>query len=296
MMRKLAISLAAVTLVCVGISLAQDSRPARPGPGPGPMEPGQLMDRLVKELGLTADQQTQVKQILEAHRKAMEELRKQLGDGAASRPSREDMQKFAAQREEITKKALDQLKAVLTDDQKAKLAKLDVFGGPRPPLPEGERLIAALDKLDLTADQKDQIAKLLADARKAAEAATEPKDKAEAFRTALEGIKKVLTADQLKKLEELLRPPGDAPLGPFARLNLTDDQKQSILKIMGDAREQAKDATPQQREEILRAAREKIVKEVLTDEQRKQLPERPVPGPADRPLLRPAQGDKPATK
>jgi Spy/CpxP family protein refolding chaperone len=234
-----------------------------------------MLEVLVKELGLTADQQTQVKHILETHRQAMDNLRKEMGE-AASRPSREAMEKMPQLRQQL----VAQLKAVLTEEQKAKLDKLPMFAGSRPPMLDGQRIQEILDKLQLTDAQKEQIAGILKTARESAQSTDDMQAKAQIWRKALDDIAKLLTPEQKAKVEESNRaamPPG--PLAMFADLKLTDDQRQQIQKTLADAMEQARTAEPVQRQAIFEAARESIIKNVLTDEQRKMLEERRREGP-----------------
>jgi Spy/CpxP family protein refolding chaperone len=237
-----------------------------------------MLEVLVKELGLTADQQTQVKQILETHRQAMGNMLKELGE-AASRPSREAMQKLTDLRQQL----VAQLKAVLTEEQKAKLDALPMFAGPRPPMLDGQRIQEIVDKLQLTDAQKQQIAGIQKTARESAQATDDLQAKAKIWRTALEDIAKLLTPEQKAKVEEALRaaiPAG--PLAMFADLKLTDDQRQQLQKIAADALEQARTAEPGQARAIFEAARENIIKNVLSDEQRKLLEERRREGPGPR--------------
>lgn len=267
----------ALSAMLSGVAMAQESRPAGPrqGPGPGVVETGRMLEMLVKELGLTADQQAQVKQILETHRQAMANLLKEEGQ-PASRPSRETMEKMAQLRQQL----IAQLKAVLTEEQQAKLDKLPMLAGPRPPMLDGQRIHEIVDKLQLTDAQKQQIDGILKTARESAQATDDMQAKANIWRTALEDIAKLLTPEQKAKVGEALRaavPPG--PLAMFAGLNLTDDQRQQIQKISADAQEQARAAEPGQARALFEAARENIIKNVLTDEQRKMLEERRREGP-----------------
>jgi periplasmic protein CpxP/Spy len=63
--------------------------------------------------------------------------------------------------------------------------------------------------------------------------------------------------------------------GPFAKLNLTDDQKARIKEVLQQARKDAQAATDRaEKRKIVEAAREKIRTTVLTEDQRKQLGER----------------------
>ena len=77
-----------------------------------------------------------------------------------------------------------------------------------------------------------------------------------------------------------MRDHGRMGRGPLAFLNLTDEQKAEAKKIMDAAHAEAKDAEDHEaRRKIIRAAHEKVRKDVLTDEQRKKLAEHRPMGP-----------------
>ncbi|MCY2925489.1 MAG: hypothetical protein NT031_08625, partial [Planctomycetota bacterium] len=137
----------------------------------------------------------------------------------------------------------------------------------------GMGAMGPLSQLDLTADQKAKVEEIMKAAREKASVATTPEAKREIRQAAMEDIKKnVLTDEQRKKLASL--PPvgrGDLPL---AQLDVSADQKAKIEAIMKAAREKAAAAEgrPAKRE-IMKAASEDVVKNVLTDAQRTKLAE-----------------------
>jgi len=93
-------------------------------------------------------------------------------------------------------------------------------------------------------------------------------------------LKEVLSKEQMVKVKKFFTDmrrrgrPGAMMLRAIRRLDLTEDQKAATRKILDSAKAQARKADdPGQKGEIMRAAFEKIRKEVLTDEQRKKLDE-----------------------
>lgn len=141
----------------------------------------------LSKLDLTADQKAQVKAILEQMHKDVQ---------AAT---------DKADKAKIRKAAFEKIKtSVLTADQVKKLQAIRAARGGE----NGDRAhrpFAGLGKkLGLTDDQKAQVKAILQQARKDAQAATDKGDKKKIWQAAFEKIKtSVLTADQVKKLEEL---------------------------------------------------------------------------------------------
>jgi len=68
--------------LCIGLAQAEPFGPCGPGPGDGPQHSGKGFKRMGKELGLSADQQAQVKEIF---RKRHEEIKPTLDKLAAER-------------------------------------------------------------------------------------------------------------------------------------------------------------------------------------------------------------------
>jgi Spy/CpxP family protein refolding chaperone len=81
------------------------------GPGPGPLGPGRggpmrglLLERLGRDLDLTADQRTQIDAVLTSRRTRLEELRRDVNE------------RFDAEQREL----LDEIRKVLTPEQREK--------------------------------------------------------------------------------------------------------------------------------------------------------------------------------
>jgi len=100
----------------------------------------------------------------------------------------------------------------------------------------------------------------------------------------------VLTEEQMSEFRKLRPAPGMQPVGPdgplqmhparpaargmmaLRRLDLTDQQKEQVRQIMQDAQEKSAGVDePKQKHQIKSDSWDKIVKEVLTDEQRTRL-------------------------
>jgi Spy/CpxP family protein refolding chaperone len=247
----------------------------------------ELMEKL-KALDLTADQRPQIRQILDTHRQAMEnwvkehrqelqDLRGQLanaGDDAQRKEIRAKLAKLEADRQQLVQKMHRAIREILTPEQQTKFDELIREGVARG-VAELARIRRALAALDLSADQKAQVEKILQDARTQAEQAKDPAEKAKILRTALQEIRtKVLSAEQAEKLAKLLTQEVPRPMAMLEKLNLSAEQKEQVQKILQEAREKAAAAEdPQAKAQIIKAAWEKIQKDVLTDQQRQQLQE-----------------------
>lgn len=118
MKRTLALAALAVTT-----SLAFAEPPG--GPPPGGPRGGPPIERLAKDLGLDATQQSQVKEILDAQRAKMDADRAQF-EASGTRPTRDEMH---AKHEQADADVRQQLSAVLTAEQ---LAKFDEIRKRRP--------------------------------------------------------------------------------------------------------------------------------------------------------------------
>ncbi len=116
------------------------------------------------------------------------------------------------------------------------------------------------------------------------------KTRAELQKSLNEQIAGILTAEQKEKFKKMLaarRPRLGAPAGPLGaitRLDLSDEQKAQVKKIMEAANEDAKKVDDREgKRKIIQAAIEKIKNTVLTDEQKARLAEiRKRGGPAGR--------------
>ena len=181
-------------------------------PAAGRGEPGALLkaarERL-DQLGLTDDQK---KTIDAAYENAKEEIKK---------VAKSDPQE---RRQALTKAMTDlreKVGGVLTDEQKAKLGQLRAGAGD-----QVERLRGALEKLDLTSEQKEKLKPVLEDAKKKFTELREQLqggDRAamrEKLKTLMDEtrdkLKEILTSEQAEKLKTAMESvrPGAAAGGP----------------------------------------------------------------------------------
>lgn len=134
-------------------------------------------------------------------------------------------------------------------------------GGPGRGRPPGGMRNDPLKELNLTDEQKAKVKEIMEKARKDAE---------EIMKAAREKIaKEVLTDEQREKFAKM------GPAGPHGaamkELGLSDEQRAKIKEIMEKAREDAEAADePREKHKIMQAAHEKVMKDVLTDEQREK--------------------------
>jgi len=210
-----------------GLALAQEdapaSRPRRQGgkfdPGARP-DPGAVLDRIIKDLGLTGETEARVRQIFETHRQAMDNWRKehgqeldnartklreaeQKGDQDATRQAREQVETLMKSRAALRGDLLKQLGEVLTPEQVEKVkAALDAMAGPG----LGGFFQRMLEDLNLTADQKAKVEAIMKEARESAAKLDDPVAKAKLIKDATDKIKaEVLTDEQRKLLEQKLQ-------------------------------------------------------------------------------------------
>lgn len=108
------------TLALSALALADTTSKDWSGPPPGGPHGGPPIERLTQDLGLDANQQAQVKAILEAQHAKMETERAQF-EASGTRPSREEMH---AKHQQLDAELETQLSAVLTPEQLAKFKEL----------------------------------------------------------------------------------------------------------------------------------------------------------------------------
>ncbi len=144
-MRNNLLNLALGALIALPVSVtavAQDNaappQPAQPQQqeqgvrGPGRMDPDRMLQRMTRELNLTADQQAQIKPILAEHQQKVQAL---MQDQSA--PGADRQAKMKEMREDMHSK----IAAVLDDQQKQKFEAMQQrmhrggAGGPPPPPP-----------------------------------------------------------------------------------------------------------------------------------------------------------------
>ncbi|MCK4627082.1 MAG: Spy/CpxP family protein refolding chaperone, partial [Phycisphaerae bacterium] len=243
------------------------------------------LERMVKNLDLTADQQTQVKQILDTHHQAIENWMKENGenlkslreqfrearkekDAEALKALRKKMADSMKGRRELHAALRKQIEAVLTDEQKAKAKKMM---GQRHRAVIGARMVRrALGQVGLSDEQKEKVKKIVADTQKSACKVETPKEKGELWQKAVKTIKSdVLTREQVKKFEEAMQRMGrrHGRMRLLAALDLTDEQKAKGKKIREKYQDKIKDAKGEERWELIKKMREEL-ESILTDEQK----------------------------
>lgn len=142
--------------------------------------------------------------------------------------------------------------------------------GDRPRMREG--MGGPFAGLDLTEEQREKIKDIQAQGRKQAQEAKTPEDRAKVRQETMAKVREVLTDEQKEKLDEAMIPMLNRR-GPFAQLNLTDEQRAKIREIMTQAQQDASEAkSPEERHKIMAEAMEKS-RDVLTDEQKEKLEE-----------------------
>lgn len=224
----------------------------RQGQGPGRGQRLRRMHRRVagwihENLDLTDEQKAQAREIRKA---AMEKAR------AAETPEA---------RREIVEKMHDDLRGLLTDEQKAKVEEWREENTPN---------------LKLTDEQRKAAQEIRKAAHEKMKAAETPEQRREIMDKMHEDLKATLTEEQAKKLEEWRkehgRPgpgfgAGPEGRGSLGRLALTEEQKAKAKAIREEALKKAKAAeTPEARREILTKMHEEI-KALLTPEQAEKL-------------------------
>ncbi|MDY7009805.1 MAG: hypothetical protein SVV80_03540 [Planctomycetota bacterium] len=226
-----------------------------------------LFERLVKELDLSADQQAQVKQIIETHNQAVENWRKEKSedletlreqmekarkaeDAEALKTLREKVTGIFKGRRELQEAMHKQIKEVLTKEQNAKAEKM-FQRGLRAVMGAG-MIHRALGQLDLSDEQKEKIRKIHENYRDKMKNA-KPEERRELMEKMREEMNSVLTDEQKAKAGDLRNRMFQRP-EDWAGLNLTDEQKARIKEIRENCRKQ--------------------IDSVLTDEQKAKIKER----------------------
>lgn len=237
-MKKGRVLLAAVVLAvsCVLVASAQ---------------PRKAVARLVKGLNLTDAQKSAIKAIRDDTREAVQK---------AGTP---------ADKQTLVKAAREQIKALLTPEQLAKLQKMrQARGKSRSGIAAAAE--AAAD-LDLTDAQKASIKAIRENARQAVQDASSPADKRAIIKSEREQIKALLTPEQIAALaaghENNIRPSQQMAARLLAQLNLTPDQKAAIQTIRETTRQAVQAAaTPADKRALVQSAWQQI-KALLTPEQ-----------------------------
>jgi Spy/CpxP family protein refolding chaperone len=133
---KIILLLAGACVLAAPVVRAEDPAPPaappadHPDRGPGRRNPGAMMERIAKELGLSADQEAKWKEIGQQERAAVEPI---WSDQSLSRDEKR------AKMKEINATYAEQRRAILTPDQQAKFDELRAKmkeHGPRKPKDE----------------------------------------------------------------------------------------------------------------------------------------------------------------
>lgn len=130
MKKVLICALLAIAMACLGTVLyAQDTMSPGQGMGQGgpggphhtPMSPDQRLQRLTKQLNLSADQQEKIKPILEQEQQQVQTLHQDTSMSQMDRMSK---------MQQIRQGTNDQIKSVLTSDQQQKFVQMQDRHGP----------------------------------------------------------------------------------------------------------------------------------------------------------------------
>lgn len=193
-----------MTAMVTSTALAQDAGSGKPGRG----HFGHHRYGMMKDVNLTADQKAQLKSINEDFKKQMEELKKN-----------EDItvREWKGRMQTIRKDHMDKIQGLLTADQKATIKKSMEDRGAKFQARSKERMEKMQKDLGLSQQQVDELKKNHDDLREKMKALHDNKSlTTEQKRTEIkefrkqqhESLKSILTADQLKKLEEMRKSHG----------------------------------------------------------------------------------------
>lgn len=168
----------------------------------------------IRQLELTAEQQKQVEQILATDKQAEESFKKE--NEAEMRAIRQGRQAANESKDQAAKQALDarakviegklaalqegvrkQLATVLTREQMVKLERMMTPAG------AFDRLVADIGKLQLTADQKTQIAAIVKATEVEAATQAEPAARTKVYGAAAKKVVVLLTEEQTAQLKQI---------------------------------------------------------------------------------------------
>ncbi|MDH7602036.1 MAG: hypothetical protein QHI38_07800 [Armatimonadota bacterium] len=209
---RILIFAAAIALLMAVVAASAFSQTPSPPPGPGPRQAGNAA--VFKELGLSQEQSQKIAAIVRKYRQDVGSIVR------SSIPDAEKQKKIAS----LKSKAAAEISNVLTPAQRQKAKEKNLIERLLSRVPgEHARFAALLEQLNLTADQKTKVKAILDDLQaKTASIMSNTsltRDQkrakiAEARQQAMDKIKSLLTADQKKKLDELLKSrPGPGPMG-----------------------------------------------------------------------------------
>jgi len=250
-------------------------------------EKGKILRESFSKAGevLTEEQRRKLKELIKRQRrqhdplagldltteqkKQVEAIRKEMREKMADAKDREA-------RLAIHKEMREKIGQVLTDEQKKQLReniakrRYRDRSGKRP---WRANMMAMIERLDLTEDQKARMKSIRQATRSRLEEARTREEKRKIFRDSAKEINEILTDDQRKKLDELIEHRRRAN-DPLAGLNLTKKQREQIEAIRKEMHEKMAGAEDREaRRAIHKEMREKIG-QVLTEDQRTRLREK----------------------
>jgi len=186
----------------------------------GPPRPAEFerFRAIINDMNLPPEKRAQVQQIFETFRQSLMNWRRQ--HQAEIEALREQIRKLEEGPKELRQDLLKQLSDVLTKEQAQKLTEaLDQArpGGGRFGEAMAGRLREALNRLELTDEQKTQIKTAFDKAREDFGNAKTPQDREQVQKTLREQIEKILTPQQRQKLAEMRERTSQPASGPGER-------------------------------------------------------------------------------
>lgn len=247
---------------------------------------GGSMSERVAALGLPAETEAAVLQILETHRQAAENWRtenqaalaalkeqfqaaREAGDAEALQALGEEFRQLMQGGLQLREALMAELSEVLSEEQ---LAQLHPRRGGRGHGWRGHRGMGHaprfIAELGLTEEQIEQAKAIFAEAREQAASAETGQAKMEIFRAAMQRVHdEVLTAEQQVRVDEAME--RFSSLGLPEELQFTEQQREQMQALCQEVRASlGEDATPEERRAALHAGFQRFREEVLTEEQR----------------------------
>ncbi len=271
--------LAVALVVFAAASLASAGHCSGSGDGVRLSAHGGSMGERVAAMGLSAETEATVLQILETHRQAAEDWRsenqpaldalkeqflaaREAGDAEALQAVGEQFKLLMQGRMQLREALMAELSEVLTEEQ---LAQLHPRRGGRRGMGHARRFLA---ELGLTEEQIEQAKAIFAEAREEAASAETGQAKMEIFHAAMQRVRdEVLTAEQQVQVDEAME--RMSSLGLPEELQFTEEQREQMQALCQEVRASlGEDATPEERRAAIQAGFQRFRDEVLTEEQR----------------------------
>lgn len=256
----------------------------QPALEPARME--ELRRQLIRAAKPTADQEVQLDQILQTHRQAVENWRRQndetlqaaqrlqadavqSGDRDTLQAVEKELRELMESRRELLQTMLNQMEDVLDESQFAKAREIILQ-----PAHTGVDVLGMLPHIPLTKIQNEKVQAVLNRAAAQARTKKAPAARDEIMDAAVEDIRQiVLTQPQRDALDKLLRQAReqDRRRAMLRKMEFTDEQKTRMNAILAEARQRAEKAgTPQEKRAILADAHKAVRRDVWTQTQRDQ--------------------------